>query len=140
MHAAGACVFSINLLNHYYSFHSVKDDWNNVATACISLAVKWKQLCTSLGLSFDTIRTIKDENANDSEDSLSEGLMQWILQKFNIEKYGLPSWRSLLKTIGRVDQPLFEKLAKEHQVKCMYCVSYNSTVLLSTWHNKLCVS
>ena len=65
--------------------------------------------------------------------------MQWILQKYNTEKHGLPSWKSLLKTISRVDEPMFEKLAKEHQVKCMYCVSYNSTVLLATWHEPLCI-
>ena len=70
-----------------------------------------------MGLSFKTIRTIKDNNHDDSEDSWNEALMQWILRDYNTEKHGLPSWKSLLKTISRVDQSLFEKLAKEHQVK-----------------------
>ena len=76
-----------------------------------------------MGLSFKTIRTIKDNNADDSEDSWNEALMQWILQDYNTEKHGLPSWKSLLKTVSRVDQPLFEKLAKEHQIKGMYVSS-----------------
>jgi hypothetical protein len=70
-----------------------------------------------MGLSFNTIRTIKDNNPDDSEGSWNEALMQWILRDYNTEKYGLPSWKSLLQTVSRVDQPLFEKLAKEHQVK-----------------------
>ena len=43
--------------------------------------------------------------------------MQWILRDYDTKKHGLPSWKTLLKTISIVDQPLFEKLAKEHQVK-----------------------
>ena len=101
------------------NFVSDEDDWNDVAMACGSLAVKWRQLCTSLGLSFKTISKIKDNNRDDSEDSLNEALMQWILQDYKTEKFGLPSWRSLLKAVNKVDQPLFENLAKEHQVKGM---------------------
>jgi hypothetical protein len=73
-----------------------------------------------MGLSFKTICTIKDNNPDDSEGSWNEALMKWILRDYNTEKYGLPSWKSLLQTVSRVDQPLFEKLAKEHQVKGTY--------------------
>ena len=70
-----------------------------------------KQLSGFMGLSF---KTVKDSNP---EDSWNKALMKWILQDYNTDKHGLPSWRSLLKTVSKVDQPLFEKLAKEHQVK-----------------------
>ena len=101
------------------NFVSDEDDWNDVAMACSSLAVKWRQVYTSLGLPFKTIRTIKDNNPDDNEGSLNETLMQWIQQGYNTGKFGLPSWKSLLNAISKVDQPLFEKLAKEHQVKGM---------------------
>ena len=83
--------------------------------ACSSLATKWQQLSGFLGLPFKTICTIKESNSNDSDVSWNEALMQWILQDYNTKKHGFPSWRTLLKAIGRVDQPLFEKLAKENQ-------------------------
>ena len=67
-----------------------------------------------MGLSFKTIHAIKDSNP---EDSWNEALMKWILQDYNTEKHDLPSWKSLLKTVSRVDPPLFEKLAKEHQLQ-----------------------
>ena len=70
-----------------------------------------------MGLSFKTIKDIKKDNPNDNGGSWNDALMQWILRDYNTEKHGLPSWRTLLKTISTVDQPLFEKLAKEHQVK-----------------------
>jgi hypothetical protein len=67
-----------------------------------------------MGLSFKTIHSVKDDNP---EDSWNEALMKWILRDYNTEKHGLPSWKSLLKAVSRVDQTVFEKLAKEHQVK-----------------------
>ena len=100
-------------------FISDEEDWNDVTIACSSLAAKWKQLCAFLGLSFKTVRTINGNNPDDSAGSWNEALMQWILQDYNTEKYGLPLWKSLLKTVSRVDQSLFEKLVKEHQVKGM---------------------
>ena len=73
-----------------------------------------------MGLSYKTIKQIEKDNSNNSDGSWNEVVMQWILQNYNTEKYGVPSWRTLLKTISRVDQSLFEKLAKEHQVKGMH--------------------
>ena len=73
-----------------------------------------------MGLSYETIKQIEKDNSNNSNDSWNEVVMQWISQNYNTEKYGVPSWRTLLKTISRIDQSLFEELAKEHQVKGMH--------------------
>ena len=99
------------------NFLSDEESWNDVIIACGSLAAKWKQLSGFMGLSFKTIKEIQRDNDGDSNASWNDALMQWILQDYNTKKYGLPSWRRLLKIISRVDQPLFEKLAKEKQVK-----------------------
>ena len=69
-----------------------------------------------MGLPYKTIKQIEKDNPSDNN-AWNEALMQWILRDYNTEKYGVPSWRTILKTISRVDQPLFEKLAKEHQIK-----------------------
>ena len=103
-----------------FIFLSEEESWNDVIIACNPLADKWKKMSGFMGLSFKMIRTIDGNNPNDSEGSWNEALMQWILQDYNTEKHGLPCWRTLLKTVSRVDQPLFEKLAKEHQVEGMH--------------------
>ena len=100
-------------------FISDDEGWNDIIVACSSLAAKWQQLSGFLGLSIKTICAIKGNFPSDNDGSLNEALMQWILQEYNTEKFSRPSWKSLLKAISRVDQPLFEKLAKEHQVKGM---------------------
>ena len=101
-----------------------EDDWNDVVIACSSLSAKWQQLCGHMGLTLRAVRTIKQTNQNDSAASWNDAITQWILQEYNTEKYGCPSWKSLLKAIGKVDKPLFEKLTKEHQGML--------------WYNKLC--
>ena len=87
-----------------------------------------------MGLSFKTIRTIQGNNSDDREGAWNEALMQWILQDYNTEKHGLPSWKTLLKTISIVDQPLFEELATEHQAKgmCMHNTSIMAFVKLTS--------
>ena len=44
-------------------------------------------------------------------------LGEWIKQNYNTEKYGLPSWRTLLSAIAEVDKRLFKQLAAAHQSK-----------------------
>ena len=110
------CTFVLRNLNFMWCILSDEESWNDIIVACSPLAAKWKQLSGFMGLSFKTIHAIKDSNYN-PEDSWNEALMKWILQDYNTEKHGLPSWKSLLKTVSRVDPPLFEKLAKEHQLQ-----------------------
>ena len=115
----------INTIIIIIAFYSDEESWNDIIIACIPLAAKWKQLSGCMGLSYKTIKQIEKDNPGDSDNSWNEALMQWILRDYNTQKHGLPSWRTLLKTISRVDQPLFEKLAKEHQVKCRHVLCCN---------------
>ena len=109
---------------------SDEESWNDVIIACSPLAATWKELSGFMGLSYKTICTINDNIPDNSALSWNEALMQWILRKYNTEKYGLPSWKSLLKTVSRVDQSLFEKLAREHQAKGGCTVTHNVNIQL----------
>ena len=104
---------------------SDEDNWNDVIIACSSLAPKWQQLSGFLGLPIRIICAIRKNYPNDSATSWNEALMQWIMQEYNTEKYGSPSWKSLLKAVSRVDETLFDRLAKEHQLEGDYaCVLF----------------
>ena len=91
------------------------DNWNDVIIECSSLAAKWEQLSGYLGLSMRLIDVIKGNHPGDGEACWNEALKQWICQNFKTGKYGYPSWKTLLRAIGRVDKLLFNELAKEHQ-------------------------
>lgn len=94
---------------------SEKDNWNEIIKECSSLAAKWEQLSGYLGLSIETIDTIKRNIPTDAAGCWNEALKQWILQNYRTTKFGLPSWRSLLEAVARVDKLLFKKLAEKHR-------------------------
>ena len=104
---------------------SEEDDWNEVIKECSSLAAKWEQLSGYLGLSIGRIDTIK-RNFSDATDCWNEALKQWIKQNYRTVRYGLPSWRTLLEAVARVDKLLFRNLADKHRGTIN---SYNVTEL-----------
>ena len=86
------------------------EDWNLVVMETASLSFNWEKLVVYLGLSFDLV----DNTIRRASDSWSEALKQWIKQNYNTGKFGLPSWRTLLESVTRVDKLLFKKLAAKH--------------------------
>ena len=94
-----------------------EDDWSDVIFECSSLAPHWEELCAFLRLPMGTSDAIKEKYPNKDLSCLNEALKLWILQKYKTERYGLPTWKMLLKAVGKVDENMFEKLAKEHQGK-----------------------
>ena len=105
--------WSIVLL--YVYIFTVEDDWNVVFEECSPLASKWQPLSALLGLRLSIVDRIKSDFQGDSLGCLSEALKQWIKMNYNTQKYGKPSWKTLLKAIAKIDKPQFNRLATEHQ-------------------------
>lgn len=62
----------------------------------------------------DKIKEIERDSGRSSEDCWEKALTLWLEQNYNIKKYSLPSWRSILKIIAKIDFKLFKRLADEH--------------------------
>ena len=92
-----------------------EDDWNIVIMECSSLSAKWERLSGYLGLPISLIDSIKENSPSDVDYCWSESLKHWIRQNYKTKIFGLPSWRTLLKAVARVDKHLFKKLADTHQ-------------------------
>ena len=82
---------------------------------CVSLAANWESVSGYLGLSFSLIDDIKGSFPSNLAGCWNEALKNWIKQNYKTEKFGLPSWRTLLKAVAQVDKCLFKKLADTHQ-------------------------
>ena len=87
---------------------------------CSSLAGDWEQLSGFLGLSFLLIDNIKRDHPQDATGCWNDALKHWINQNYNIQKFGVPSWRSLLKVIPKLNLRLFKDLAAKHQLEGVY--------------------
>ena len=93
---------------------AAEDDWNVVSVECGSLAAKWEQLSACLGLAKADIDRIRGSRARDIAGCWSEALNQWIKQNYSTQRFGLPSWRSLLKAVSTVDRHLCKELAAKY--------------------------
>ena len=91
------------------------EDWNIIVIECKSLSAKWEQLSIYLGLSFEVTDNIK--GSGDNYHCWSEALKYWIRQNYNTLKFGVPSWRSLLAAVVKVDKLQFKDLASKHLVQ-----------------------
>ena len=99
---------------HTHTHTTEEDDWNVVSVECSSLAAKWEQLSACLGLAKADIDSIRENRPRDIAGCWSEALSRWIKQNYSTQRFGLPSWRSLLKTVAMVDKRLFKELATKH--------------------------
>ena len=89
-------------------------DWNFVIMECSALAGQWGRLGSFLGLDPSSIAIIRENNPRDQTSCFSEAISQWIKQNYNTARYGMPSWRTLLRAVAMVDKLLFQKLAIKH--------------------------
>ena len=92
-------------------------DWNHVVKECSSLSAKWEDLSIYLGLSANTIGTIKRDNPGNTRGCWNQALLEWIKQSYNTSEHGEPSWRTLLRAVAEEDRLSFKKLSQKHQGK-----------------------
>ena len=107
--------YSISFLSHIES-----DDWNSVVIQCKHLRPMWKEVGLYLGLPYSFLHEISDKYRGDSSDWLGEVLKYWIDQRYPIEKFGYPSWKTLILAIASIDKDLSHHLAANHQRKGMF--------------------
>ena len=87
---------------------TAENDWNDVTTAVVSLAGKWRQLAINLGLSAGVIDSIARDFSN-NVDRLNEVILAWLMHKYSYWRRGLPSWSTLSSAV----QPINCALAKD---------------------------
>ena len=102
-------------MTQFYAFYMLDEgDWNWVIMDCSSLAAQWEQLGGYLGLERSSLHLIRGNHPLDNAGGWNEALNQWIKQNYKTEIHGMPSCRTLLTAIARVDKSLFKKLAIKH--------------------------
>ena len=61
-----------------------EDDLRDVMSAVTSLAGRWEDLGTSLGVRPSDLNTILSDNPHSSSECLREMLLQWLKQSYNV--------------------------------------------------------
>ena len=94
-----------------------KDDERDILRCLGQLTARFYELGGSLGLSENTLDSIKQNKTSD-DDALRKVIREWLKLNYNHDRYGLPSYKTLVDAVednfGGKDAALAMKIAKAH--------------------------
>lgn len=93
----------------------------------IDLAGRWQDMCFALGLHRwkDEIAKINPENPRGC---LREVIVRWLRKVHNVDRYGHPTWKTLVKAVadevGGENPALAEQIANKYKGNVLYKANY----------------
>ena len=95
-----------------------EDDAFEIKSEIHGLAARLRQFGGALGLRASELDKIYDNFPRDSDKALDKVIDTWLAQCYNVERFGLPSWRALVKAVdspaGGNNHLLAKKIATDH--------------------------
>ena len=74
---------------------------------------RWKELGLNLGLSPESLEVIEYDSSR-TDDWLHAVLLQWLKRNYDLDKFGLPSWRQLTEAVKPIDHALASTIKDRH--------------------------
>ena len=68
------------------------------------LATQWEDLGLYLGISYNTLVVIENENKEKCDPCLKKCLAAWLLRKYDVMNRGGPSWKSLNNALEKIQK------------------------------------
>jgi len=97
--------------------YTAEDDTQDVYRAVLDLAGKWRHMCSALGFKPAVAETIATRI--DPEQCLQEVVVRWLRKTYDVDRHGLPTWRTLVKAVsdkaGGNNPALAEEIARDHK-------------------------
>ena len=86
---------------HYCIFLIGEDNLLDVLDEMMPVVNSWKAIGRGLGIDSGHLGMIQKDNPGDSKECLSEMLTCWLKRNYNVEKFGEPTWRAVVKVVAR---------------------------------------
>ena len=97
-----------------------EDDLSNVLEAVLPIKPHYFSLGQCLQLQVSELRSIRKKYPGESEarQALSDTLKLWLQQKYNMDRFGPPTWRMLVEAVNHNasgnSHELAKKIASDH--------------------------
>ena len=106
-------------LRHCLAYwNSGDEDMFDVISALTPLASKWRLVGIGLGLNSSRVDNIQDLCHGKPKESIGEVVSDFLKKRYNTEKFGEPSWQSVVKVVAHPaagdDKELAKKIARDH--------------------------
>ena len=97
---------------------TAEDDVFNVYEELLPMSESWGQLALGLRLPLSMKSLIAKKHHNDPQDCLLAVVEEWLKGVHNVQKYGHPSWRTLVQAVahpaGGANPALAHSIAAKH--------------------------
>ena len=111
----------LQTISFFLFFFTVEENLVDVLNEVNDLASKWNAMGLALRLRDPDLEIIDSKYRNDPRRCLKEVLQAWLKCKYNVKKFGSPSWKLLCKAVGDKcggDNPaLATKIRDKYRVK-----------------------
>ena len=100
-------------------FTSDLDDHFDVLNELLPLTTKWKGIGLALRLNADLLRVIEADCWGDPTACLTLVITKWLMEGYNIGRFGRPTWQQLVEAVGHpaggANEMLAMRIAKKHK-------------------------
>ena len=93
------CFYLYNCIPHHFILIG-QDDRFDILTEMMPVASSWKAIGTGLRIEPERLETIQDSNSGEPKECLSEMLTCWLNRNYNVERFGEPTWRAVVKVVA----------------------------------------
>ena len=77
-----------------------EDDNFDILTEMMPVAGSWKAIGRGLRIVPGRLEAIQKDNPGNSKECLSEMLTCWLKRNYNVERFGEPTWRAVVKVVA----------------------------------------
>ena len=90
----------INALIQYHFFPVGEEDHFDILTEMMAVAGNWKTVGRGLRIDSGRLNMIQESNFGKPRECLSEMLTCWLNRNYNVERFGEPTWRAVVKVVA----------------------------------------
>ena len=77
-----------------------EEDHFDILADLMPVASSWKAIGTGLRIDSGHLDTIQESNSGKPKECLSEMLTCWLKRNYNVERFGEPTWRAVVKVVA----------------------------------------
>ena len=114
-------------------FISAEDDFHEIYEEIVSITAEYYKLGIGLRLKLGELQAICKSRGQDIDQAFTDVLLAWLRQRYDIAKYGPPTWRMLVKAVdspaGGNNHTLAMTISHNHAISgkghkslCLYAI------------------
>ena len=103
------------MLASNFFFSTDEDDLFDVIKDLTPVAARWKAIGIALRLKPGELNSI---NSGRPDECLGEVILNWLMRNYNVDRFGLPTWRKLVEVVedpaAGNNKALADEIARKH--------------------------